>query len=409
MVNPTIPLNEQERLDTLERYNVLDTLPEQQFDDITMLASSICNTPIALVSLIDKDRQFFKSKVGLSTTETPRDYAFCAHAINQPNELFLIPDSTKDERFFDNPLVTDSPNVVFYAGMPLVTPDGFALGTLCVIDNKPHELTPTQKDSLRALSNQVIYLLELKRKNELLTKSQKELEVFAQEMESFAYVAAHDLKEPVRMIKSYVTLLENKYTNLLDDKGKQYIHFAVDGSQRMENLIKDLLEYAKAGSVEEDVETTDINGVIKEVEELIKLLISEKKAIITIDNLPVITISKTAIKQLFQNLIVNALKYQLPEVAPVIHIGSVETKTHWQFSVSDNGIGIPEKDQSAVFKIFKRLHAKEKYSGSGIGLSICKKIVEKNGGAIWLKSEVGKGTTFYFTIAKNKGVYDDDK
>ena len=400
MVKPTTPYNEEERLKAVRRYNVLDTLPEGKYDDITLLASTICSTPISLVSFIDEGRQYFKSRRGLSASETPRDFSFCAHAINNPTDLFLIPDSRKDERFADNPLVVDKPNVIFYAGMPLVTPDGYALGTLCVIDNKPHQLTSAQKDALRALSNQVVYLLELRQNNALLTKSQQELEFFAEEMEAFAYVAAHDLKEPARMIKAYLGLLESKYAASLDEKAKKYIHFAVDGSVRMDNLINDLLEYAKAGSSGEGVEETDTENVVAEVKDLFKMLIAEKGATITTDELPTITISRTAIKQVFQNLIGNALKYHASGVLPEVHVGVKETDTHWQFSVEDNGIGIPAKEQDKVFGVFKRLHTREQYSGTGVGLSICKKVAEKNGGAIWIESAEGEGSTFFFTISK---------
>ena len=404
MVKPAIPSNEIERVNALKRYNILDTLPEEEYDDITLLASTICGTPIALVSLIDENRQYFKSHFGLDATETERDLAFCAHAINKPTELFLIPDARKDVRFADNPLVTGMPHVIFYAGIPLVTPDNYALGTLCVIDSKPHQLTESQQKALRALSNQVIYLLELRNKNSLLMKNQEEMSLLAQQMESFAYAAAHDLKEPLRMVKAYLNLLEIRYKPELDEKAKQYIHFAVDGAERMDTLITDLLGYAKAGKEDDDIEDTDINQVIEETKELYKLLITEKGAVLTTTGLPTITISKTAIKQVFQNLIGNAIKYQSTGTKPVVNITAKETPTHWQFSVEDNGIGIPEKSLKTVFGIFKRLHSKENYSGTGIGLAICKKIVEHYGGEIWVESEVGKGSTFSFTIAKNNAV-----
>ena len=176
MIKPKMPANEQQRISALNEYLLLDTLPEKDFDDITKLASQICNTPISLISLVDKNRQWFKSHHGLSAPEMSREYSFCAHAINNPEEIFIVPDSTEDERFADNPLVTGDPHVIFYAGVPLTTDAGYALGSICIIDNKPRTLTCEQLESLKALSNQVMRLLELRKKNYLINEKQLQLE-----------------------------------------------------------------------------------------------------------------------------------------------------------------------------------------------------------------------------------------
>jgi len=156
-----IPKNEKKRLEVLWQYEILDTVPEQVFDDLTELAASICEAPIALITLVDENRQWFKSKVGVTLNETSRDVSFCGHAIVQ-QELFIVPDATKDDRFSQNPLVTSNPKIRFYAGAPLITPDGHALGTLCVIDKVAHTLRPEQKRALQILSRHVIGLLELR-------------------------------------------------------------------------------------------------------------------------------------------------------------------------------------------------------------------------------------------------------
>jgi len=182
MNTPPVPPNEARRLKVLWQYEVLDTVPEELFDDLTELAGAICDAPIALISLVDESRQWFKSKVGLSVSETSRDISFCAHAILQP-DLFIVPDATKDERFKHNPLVTADPRIRFYAGAPLITPDGHALGTLCILDKEPRELVESQKKALRVLARLVVTQLELRRHSKELAKAREDTQFLQRELD----------------------------------------------------------------------------------------------------------------------------------------------------------------------------------------------------------------------------------
>jgi GAF domain-containing protein len=180
MSAPTLH-NEKKRLKVLWQYEVLDTVPEELFDDLTELAARICEAPIALISLVDEKRQWFKSKVGTSVNETSRDLSFCAHAIGQ-SDLFIVPDATKDPRFVSNPLVTSDPCIRFYAGAPLITADGYALGTLCVIDKVPRELRPDQKQALLILARHVVSQLELRRRSRELANVRQENEQYSEQI-----------------------------------------------------------------------------------------------------------------------------------------------------------------------------------------------------------------------------------
>lgn len=243
MTSPKVPDNEIERLQALRRYSILDTLPEQDFDDITKIASEVCQTPISLITLIDSDRQWFKSNHGLNVRETPRDYAFCAHAINRPDEIFTVKDSREDDRFVGNPLVTGYPNVIFYAGVPLVTPEGFSLGTICVIDNKPRELTEIQLESLRALSRQVVKVFELNRSNKNLRAIQKEIQARNAELEQFAYVISHDIKSPLNNIISLTAALKEDQKGKANGSGEHVINHIANSTLRLKSLIYGIISH----------------------------------------------------------------------------------------------------------------------------------------------------------------------
>ena len=244
-----------------------------------------------------------------------------------------------------------------------------------------------QEDSLRVL-------------NKKLEKQAKALLSSNQELEQFAYIASHDMQEPLRMVTSFLTHLEKKYSDVLDDKGKQYIYFAVDGANRMRSIILDILEYSRIGKVKEQNEVIDVNKLVGEVCKMNSQKITETNAKINYSNLPNITGFKTPLTQIFHNLIGNALKYQKPHENAIINIKAWEEDKNWHFTIQDNGIGIDKEFHNKIFVIFQRLHTKQEFSGSGMGLAIVKKIIENLNGAIWVESEIGKGATFHFTLPK---------
>lgn len=242
--------------------------------------------------------------------------------------------------------------------------------------------------------------IQLKLINNELVQQAKELAFSNKELEQFAYVASHDLQEPLRMVSSFLTQIEKKYEPLLDEKGKRYIHFAVDGAKRMRQIILDLLEYSRAGNKEDQLEEVNPEMIVKEVTALLRRKIEEKQASISVGGLPVVKAHTSPMRQVFQNLVSNALLYSRDGMAPEIHITARDMETDWEFAVKDNGIGIHPAYFEKIFVIFQRLHNKETYAGSGIGLAVTKKIIEHYGGQVWVESTEDKGSSFYFTIPK---------
>jgi two-component system sensor histidine kinase/response regulator len=233
-----------------------------------------------------------------------------------------------------------------------------------------------------------------------LRRQAKELAFSNAALEQFAYATSHDLQEPLRTITSFLAILEKKYQNLIDEKGKQYINFAVDGAQRMRHIIHDLLEFSRVGKTEDKREDVNLQEMLAEITALYGKQIAEQHAKIVYSNLPTLHTFKAPIRQVFQNLIGNGLKYQQAQSHPLITISCTATDLEWQFSVEDNGIGINKEHFNDIFVIFKRLHDKEKYAGTGVGLAITKKIIDYMGGKITVASEEGKGSIFTFCLPR---------
>jgi PAS domain S-box-containing protein len=241
-----------------------------------------------------------------------------------------------------------------------------------------------------------------KQTQEALAQRTEELANSNRELEQFAYVASHDLQEPLRMVASYTQLLARRYKDKLDQDANEFIGYAVDGATRMQALIIDLLTMSRIGTHGKQMETCETSVALERAVSNLRLAIEESGAVVTRDPMPRLDADVSQLTQLFQNLIGNGIKFR-GDTSPIIHVGAEKKEGEWLFSVRDNGIGIAPDFFERIFIIFQRLHGKHEYPGTGIGLSVCKKIVERHGGRIWIESEVGKGAVFYFTLPIHHG------
>ena len=391
MKSAPLTKNEQERLQALYDYDILDTDAEKVFDDLTLLASEICNTPIALISLVDPERQWFKSTVGLDATETPRDIAFCAHAIHQL-EIFQVEDTLLDERFFDNPLVTDGPKIRFYAGTPLMSPEGHAIGTLCAIDSKPHSLNPTQINALEILGRNVISQMELRKKIRLLQKIDKNKTDFLSSM-------SHELRTPLNAIISFSGLLnQDKNHNKYDAKLSQYLQHIEYSGKRLLSVINTILDINKieAGMMSLELAPCNIRDLLKQLDGMLAISAEEKHLDLQIkvekDVPQYLVLDEVKFGQIVINLVSNAIKYT-PSYKSVLVTISV-TGPNLIICVQDQGIGICKADIEKLFGTFQQVGSSTNSQGSGLGLAITKGLIELMQGHIKVQSEPQFGSIF---------------
>ncbi len=263
------------------------------------------------------------------------------------------------------------------------------------VDERTSELTQAKADL-------IVHYQALQKAQGDLEKHAQDLAYSNAELGQFAYVASHDLQEPLRMISSYTQLLSKRYKGKLDADADEFIAYAVNGAARMQRLINDLLSYSRVGTRGKEFKPTDCEVVLAAALANLKLAIEESQARVSHDPLPTVTADEGQLIQLFQNLIGNAIKFRADQ-PPTIHLGATKQEAGWLFSVRDEGIGIDPQYKERIFVIFQRLHSQQEYAGTGIGLAICKKIVERHGGRIWVESTLGKGATFYFTMPCKEG------
>lgn len=397
MLLPRIPENEALRQQALDSLTILDTLPEQDFDDITLLASQICNVPIALITFVDKKRQWFKSKVGIAVDETPREYSFCAHAINSPNEFMIVEDARSDKRFYDNPFVAGDPNIVFYAGVTLTSPEGFSFGSLCVIDVKPRSLTESQKNALNALGRQVMSLLLTKKRNQELEETKRELEAKNHELSRFAQTVSHDLKSPVYGIGSSCDLLLNDKKFDLNKDAKQVVEIIRAGSNSINSFITDMLQYSNASNISLVIDKVN---VLELVNETVMLAMPPPDFSISVaGDVKDCYTDEVALKQILLNLISNSIKYNDKEQGEV-NINLAESNKSITITITDNGMGIPLSNRNKIFSIFQTAHVADRHGnkGTGIGLATVKRLAEKIGATVTFDSSYLNGARFKLVV-----------
>jgi signal transduction histidine kinase len=392
--------NEQERLLELMRYEVLHTQYEEDFDQIVKLASSICQTPISTITLLDIHKQWFKAKIGIDNTDGARDTSFCGHAILQ-SDIMEVSDALTDERFHDNPLVLNDPKIRFYAGYPLVSPAGYTLGTLCVIDNVPRSLTEEQKFTLRILGNQVMKMFELRLKNkeelvrnQLIEEQKKKLEASKTVQHKIISIIAHDVRGPVASVKAMIELAKEKSlteTEIMELMG--LLDKQLDGTL---DMLTNLVEWGSILLKNEKLNPAPVR-LAEIVERVINNLqpftsIKENQLINKVSSDCKVWADANALRFMLRNIISNANKFTSKGT---ISVASEKTENGMvEISITDSGCGIPESVQKHLFNPAKRQSREgtNKEKGNGLGLILTKEFAEAMNAHVELQSKEGEGT-----------------
>ena len=376
--------NESERLAALRAYDILDTPAEPAFDDITRIACQVCETPISVINLIDSGRQWFKSEIGLGVRETPLENSICAHAILE-RDFFEIPDMREDPRTARNPLVTQAGGLMFYAGAVLRTPDGLALGTLCVLDTVPRSLRPEQRDTLTALARQVLSQIELRRALVLADRLQRNVS-------RLLAVAGHDLKQPLQVM---IMTLDRMRGKIDDPRDKERVNYAIDAGMR---LAEDLDHLAETSALQAGgppmLTRFRINDVMNSVSSNWRMHAAAKS--LRLDVVPSsaeVVSNQPMLRTILGNIVGNAIKYT---ASGRVLVGCRRRGHAVAIEVLDTGAGIADDQQSAIFEAFHQLDAAS--DGLGLGLSIVRRTAEMLGHEVKLRSILGHGTQISVTV-----------
>jgi K+-sensing histidine kinase KdpD len=395
MISAKLHPEETRRIEELLRYEVLDTEDEKALDELTQLASVICGTSISLISLVDKDRQWFKSRVGLNAPETPREIAFCSHAILQ-DKIFEVPDALEDARFADNPLVTGAPDIRFYAGTPLISTSGMPIGTLCVIDTIPKKLDEKQQLALNTLAKQVISQLELRLHNRQLQRMQKDQkQIFA--------VMSHDLRSPFNGILGLSKILHKSADTLEPGLIAEMADGILESSLKVYQLLDEILQWSRnqLGAVQVEIKAIALDPLIIETINLMQESFSLKKLNINhvTNESAVVLADSNLTKTIIRNLLANAIKYT-PDEGNI----DIETLCHdgeFQLVITDTGQGVPLIIQDVLFSDCVASQSGTKgESGHGLGLSVCGDFARKQRGYLSLDKDYKDGAKLRLNFPK---------
>ncbi len=394
---------EKQRLKVLHDLGILDTPAEKQYDELVGLAASICEVPIALVSLIDETRQWFKARVGLDVTETSREVAFCSHCI-LGDIIMEVPDTLKDRRFFDNPLVTGAPKIRFYAGAPLYTSSGYALGSLCVIDMKPRQLTDFQKEALRVLSNQISMLIEMGLSNQKLLESNLALDEANEQLKHFFQVVAHDLRSPFNGIMGLTEFLNSDFDTLTADDIQSLLATLHSSASETYVMLEKLLEWAtwETGKLPFSLEKLQVLSLVEDAICILETALYSKDIDLKVEILPELYVcgDATMLASVIRNLTSNAIKFT-PK-GGVICIQAEAGASGVVLTIADNGVGM-NPSQVELIQSNKTCHSGSTGTsgerGSGIGHQLIHKFLEKHGARLEVDSAQSKGTTVRFCLS----------
>jgi signal transduction histidine kinase len=407
---PVVP-RDKERLDALGEYGILDTPEDPAFNDLARIAATLCNAPVAMVNLVDHERQFMKAAYGFTRRDVPRELSFCAHAIIEPARVLAVPDLASDARFESHPIVAGAPHLRFYAAAPIVTEDGYAIGTVCVMDVAPRsDLTSDDAEALRAIARQAMSLIELRRDramvrnaNQRLEEANARLEDVSRRKTEIISDVSHEFRTPLTTILGYAELIRDEKLDL--EETREFADDIVRDVQRLTRMMENVLDLERL-----EARATAFRPMPVELPSLLedevgRWEVDEAAANHAVSlsvkfGLPQVLADADRIAQVVRNFLANAVKYSPDGGAVDVRAELTTDGKFVRVSVADHGIGISPDGQARIFERFARTQEAigRGIRGTGLGLAICRQIVELHGGKIGVESVVGQGSTFWFTV-----------